>query len=348
MSTPRDDYDSPWKEIIETFFPQFLLFYFPEIASEVDWHRPHEFLDKELQQVVREAEVGRHTVDKLVKVKLLTGNELWLLIHIEVQSQVDATFAKRIFVSNYRLFDRYGIEVISLGVLADGQADWRPSVYGYGRFGSEMRLIFPVVKLLDFEAKWEQLEQSRNPFAVVTMAHLKALRTKRKGRERLQWKINLVKDLYGRGYRRKEIYELFRFIDWVLVLKPEMEQIFREELYQLEEAEKMRYVTSIERLALQEGLEQGLEQGREEGHEAGREEGLEQGKLRSAREFVIEALTLRFQTIPQELIDDINALKELQQLRKLLRLAIMVGSIEEFEREETFVTNAAADADLPA
>ncbi len=344
MSTPRDDYDSPWKEIIEYFFPQFLLFYFPEIASEVDWRQPHEFLDKELQQVVREAEVGRHTVDKLVKVKLLTGNELWLLIHIEVQSQVDATFAKRIFVSNYRLFDRYGIEVISLGVLADGQADWRPSVYGYGRFGSEMRLIFPVVKLLDFEAKWEQLEQSRNPFAVVTMAHLKALRTKRKGRERLQWKINLVKDLYGRGYRRKEIYELFRFIDWVLVLKPEMEQIFREELYQLEEAEKMRYVTSIERLALQEGLEQG----REEGLEAGLEEGLERGKLRSAREFVIEALTLRFQTIPQELIDDINALKELQQLRELLRLAIMVGSIEEFEREETFVTNAAADADLPA
>ncbi len=348
MSTPRDDYDSPWKEIIEYFFPQFLLFYFPEIASEVDWRQPHEFLDKELQQVVREAEVGRHTVDKLVKVKLLTGNELWLLIHIEVQSQVDASFAKRIFVSNYRLFDRYGIEVISLGVLADGQADWRPSSYGYGRFGSEMRLIFPVVKLLDFEAKWEQLEQSRNPFAVVTMAHLKALRTKRKGRERLQWKINLVKDLYGRGYRRKEIYELFRFIDWVLVLKPEMEQIFREELYQLEEAEKMRYVTSIERLALQEGLEQGLEQGREEGHEAGLEEGLEQGKLRSAREFVIEALTLRFQSIPQELIDDINALKELQQLRKLLRLAIMVGSIEEFEREETFVTNAATDADLPA
>ena len=142
----------------------------------------------------------------------------------------------------------------------------------------------------------------------------------------------------------QEIYELFRFIDWVLVLKPEMEQIFREELYQLEEAEKMRYVTSIERLALQEGLEQG----REEGLEAGLEEGLERGKLRSAREFVIEALTLRFQTIPQELIDDINALKELQQLRKLLRLAIMVGSIEEFEREEPFVTNAAADADLPA
>ena len=228
MPNPRADYDSPWKEIIESFFPQFLGFFFPAIFQEIDWNQPYEFLDKELQQVVREAEVGRHTVDKLVKVKLLGGSEVWLLIHIEVQSQVDTTFARRIFVSNYRLFDRYGIEVISLGVLADGQADWRPDGYGYGRFGSQMRLNFPVVKLLDFEAKWEYLEESRNPFAVVTMAHLKALATKRKGRERLQWKINLVKALYERGYKRKEIFELFRFIDWVLALNPALEQIFRD------------------------------------------------------------------------------------------------------------------------
>jgi hypothetical protein len=100
-----------------------------------------------------------------VQVKLSHGEDIWLLIHLEVQSQVEATFTRRMFVSNYRLFDRYGIEVISLGVLADEQSDWRPQEYGYGRWGSEMRLHFPVVKLLDYAEQWAELEQSTNPFA---------------------------------------------------------------------------------------------------------------------------------------------------------------------------------------
>ncbi|UZQ54604.1 hypothetical protein OOK60_00570 [Trichothermofontia sichuanensis B231] len=32
----------------------------------IDWSRPHEFLDTELQQVVRDASVGRRFADKLV------------------------------------------------------------------------------------------------------------------------------------------------------------------------------------------------------------------------------------------------------------------------------------------
>ena len=62
------DYDSPWKEALERYFPQFLAFLFPQIHAEIDWGRGWEFLDKELQQVVRDAELGRRLVDKLVKV----------------------------------------------------------------------------------------------------------------------------------------------------------------------------------------------------------------------------------------------------------------------------------------
>ena len=54
MAQPRADYDSPWKEIIEHFFPQFMAFFFPAISAEIDWSEHYEFLDKELQQGVRE------------------------------------------------------------------------------------------------------------------------------------------------------------------------------------------------------------------------------------------------------------------------------------------------------
>lgn len=146
MAQPRADYDSPWKEIIERFFPQFMVFFFPDIAADIDWSKPYTFMDKELIQVMREAESGRHIVDKLVQVKLKSGDDAWLLIHIEVQSQVDANFSHRMFVSNYRLFDRYKLEVVSLGVLADDDPEWRPHEYGYGRWGSEMRLRYPTVR----------------------------------------------------------------------------------------------------------------------------------------------------------------------------------------------------------
>jgi hypothetical protein len=69
------------------------------------------FLDQELQQLMRESEIGKQFVDKLIKVWLNDGNETWLLVHLEIQSQVDSNFAKRIFSYHYRIFDRYNQEV---------------------------------------------------------------------------------------------------------------------------------------------------------------------------------------------------------------------------------------------
>ena len=48
------DFDSPWKDALEQFFPAFLAFFFPRVHSAVDWSRDHEALDTELQQIVRE------------------------------------------------------------------------------------------------------------------------------------------------------------------------------------------------------------------------------------------------------------------------------------------------------
>jgi len=39
-----------------------------EVHAQIDWSRGYKSLDKEFPQVVREAEVGRRYVDKLVKV----------------------------------------------------------------------------------------------------------------------------------------------------------------------------------------------------------------------------------------------------------------------------------------
>src|SRR5207248_8912974 len=110
------DYDSPWKEALDRFFEPCLAFFFPQAHADIDWTRGHVMLDKELQKIVRQAKQGRRVVDKLAKVWLKSGAERWVLIHVEVQARRERDFPRRMYVYNYRIFDRYDREVVSLAI----------------------------------------------------------------------------------------------------------------------------------------------------------------------------------------------------------------------------------------
>ncbi|YAG14829.1 Transposase [Nostoc sp. DSM 114161] len=155
---------------------------------------------QELQQVVRDAELGKRLIDKLVKIYRIGGEESWLLIHVEVQSQEETDFPRRMFVYNYRIFDRYNRSVASLAVLGDENIKWRPNQFGYELFGCTVDFQFPVIKLLDYQQQISELEASRNPFATVVMAHLAAMQTKSDRLQRKQQKLALVRRLYEQGF----------------------------------------------------------------------------------------------------------------------------------------------------
>ncbi|GLI36473.1 hypothetical protein [Desulforhabdus amnigena] len=335
MTQPQTDYDSAWKEVLERYFEEFISFFFPEAYAGIDWAMGYEFLDKELQQVVRDAELGRRLADKLVKVWSRDGEEAWVLVHVEVQGHVDREFAKRMYVYNYRLFDRYDRKVVTLAVLADTHPTWRPGGFGYNLWGCRVRIEFPAVKLLDYDAQWSELEQSINPFAVIVMTHLKTQATYRDAEGRLHWKLTLVKMLYHRGYTREDILELFRFIDWLMVLPEDIESSFTEALKQYEEDMKMPYVTSVERRGIQKGIQKGIQQGIEKGIEKGIEtgikKGIRQGLLQNSRESIIEILEARFEIVPSSISKNISAMEDLSLLKMLLKKAATVDSLQKFK-----------------
>jgi hypothetical protein len=161
MTEHMQEHDTPWKEIIETLFPQFMSFFFPEAHAAIDWARIPVFLDKELQQVVRGAATGRRFVDKLVKVWQSGGQETWVLVHIEVQGQRERAFPKRMFVYHNRLFDRYARPVASFVVLADDSENWRPREYRHELWGTRAVFEFATVKLLDFRAAGKSWNRAR-------------------------------------------------------------------------------------------------------------------------------------------------------------------------------------------
>lgn len=152
--------------------------------------------------------------------------------------------------------------MVSLAVLGEGQGE-TAGRFGYGRWGGETRFTFPIICLNDYRDREVEMMQSANPFAVVVQAHLQAQATAGDPARRYQSKLQLIRSLYRRGWARQDILELFRVIDWLLQLPATLENQLWLEVQDYEEATKMRYVTSVERIGIQKGMEKGVEKGME-------------------------------------------------------------------------------------
>ena len=101
-------------------------------------------------------------------------------------------------------------------------------------------------------------------------------------------------------------------IDWIMMLPEELANNFKTELKREEQANIMRYVTSIERLAKQEGRQE--------------------GKIQTARENVIEVLEVRFGKVSNTIVEKINDINDLSVLKALLKDAIAIPSTDVFSQ----------------
>jgi hypothetical protein len=260
MTEINANYDEPWKEAIGDYFDRFLHFFFPEVYNLVNWLKPPISLDKELQKITADSDDSKRLVDKLFQVWLKDNQEVWILVHIEVQSQYDSDFNQRMFIYHYRTFDLYRKPVISLAILGDEKEKWRPSSYGYDLGGCQLNLNFPVRKLLDYQKKWSELETNLNPFAIMIMAHLKTKATTSNLTEREQWKWYLIRSLYDKEYSKLEIVKLFKFIDAMMTLPALLQQNLNQKIIKYEEEKVMPLVSPFEQMAKEEGLQLGLQQ----------------------------------------------------------------------------------------
>ena len=224
MNSVTANYDESWKEALNEYFDDFLFFFFPEIYQQIDWTILPQSLDKELQQITASSDTEKCIADKLYQVWLLNEQEIWILIHVEVQSQYDVEFSRRMYIYNYRAFDLYQKPVVSLAILGDERTNWRPNRFRYGFAGSEVTIKFLIAKLLDYESRWSELESSLNPFAMIVMAHLKTKATTGNPEQREVWKWSLIRGLYDRGLTREKIIKLFQIIDRMMTLPNPLQQ----------------------------------------------------------------------------------------------------------------------------
>ncbi|MBF0097984.1 MAG: DUF4351 domain-containing protein [Magnetococcales bacterium] len=256
-----DEYDAPWKVILKGYFKDFLAFFLPQAHAEIDWRRPAEFLDQEFSRLVPSSESKDRRVDLLAKVWLLDGSERWVLIHVEVHGNRTAEFEERMLTVQYRVRDLYHRPVVALVILADEETHWRPSEYRDEMWGTQLSYRFTSVKLLDYLNRLPELEESDNPFAIVTLAHLRAKQTKRQPQTRYAQRWQITRSLYRRSYSREQVYNFCRFIEWVMALPDDMERQILEELKVFEEENEMSYMLSAERFGMEKGVLIGEQKG---------------------------------------------------------------------------------------
>ncbi|NUM37217.1 MAG: hypothetical protein HUU50_21950 [Candidatus Brocadiae bacterium] len=317
-------FDESWKLVLEKYFWECLDFYFPKIIAQIDKSRGYVFLEQELQRISPKSDSKKRRVDKLAKVYLKDQTEMWVLIHIEVQTYKEEEFARRMYSYHYRIWDKYEKPIASLAILADNNSQFCPKEFRLKAFGQEfMQFHFLVSKIWDWKDKEKDLKKNPNIFAIVTLASLKAY--EENFASRAQWKLLLTKMLYERGYSQKEVFDLYYFLDGIMVLPEPMEIQYNNEIILLEKEATMPYITTAERI--------GRSEGKKEGKKEGRKEGRKEGEIKGKIEGIEAILDIKFGDQGLACMDKVQSIQDLEKLQQVFLLAKKSQSLDEFQEK---------------
>jgi len=204
---------------------------------------------------------------------------------------------------------------MSLLVLGDNLPKWRPNCFEYDLWGSRVHFKFQMVKLLDFRHRLEELKKSKNPFAFFVTAHLKSLETNRKPQQRLNQKEEIAKEMMKQGFSKRRVYLLYKFIDIMMALPKDLEQVFQNNIHEYQKEKNMPILAPFEQLAM----------------EKGEKIGEQRGSLQEAQAAVLDILSVKFGEVPSSLVKSVEKLEDLAFLRELRRYALKVDNLKELK-----------------
>jgi flagellar biosynthesis/type III secretory pathway protein FliH len=281
LKNPPTHLDSAWKDVFNAYFPEFIQFFWPDLANKINWEAPYEMLDKELQALTKGDGSGRRYLDALVQL-FLRKSKHKVFFHIEVEGKGKPTFNERLFEYYCRIYGGLRQPIITLVVLADDDPHWRPEKYEVIVEGVEvLSFKFLTIKLLDYEQQTTMLKTTANPLGVIVLATLAAIRTKQDAQARYESKVEITRLLYDHQLKEEDVLLQYRFIDWLLALPKSLAIRYNEFILQLEQEHAVRYITTAERLGIEKGKKEGIllgmQQGKQEGIQEGIQEGMEKG-----------------------------------------------------------------------
>ena len=126
----------------------------------------------------------------------------------------------------YRLLDRYQKPVTALAIFTDDKPGYKPNHYHNEFMGTSQTYQFNTYKI--GEQDEETLAAHPNPFALVVLTVLIAIKNKKAGDERLmELKIDFFRRMLTKNMNKTSMYALANFLKmYVHFSKPETNRIF--------------------------------------------------------------------------------------------------------------------------
>jgi hypothetical protein len=271
------DHDRLFKELLTTFFAEFVELFLPELDAYLD-RDSVQFLDKEVFTDITEGE--QYEADIVARARFRTPDapEAFFLIHLESQSYSQSDFGRRLFRYWARLYEKHGLPAYPIALFSY-DAPLRPEP-------DHFRVDFPDRTVLDFQFRtiqlnrlsWRDYVSQPNPVASALMAKMRIAPI-----DRSHVKLECLRLLATLRLDRARMKLISGFVDTYLRLNPAEERVFTTALqaeFPQEEEQVMQIVTSW----MEEGVVKGIE------------------------ETVLRALRRRFPDVPEATVEQVRAL----------------------------------------
>jgi Domain of unknown function (DUF4351)/Putative transposase, YhgA-like len=240
QSTETISHDQNFKELISTFFLEFLELFVPDLAKDIDPDSIR-FLPQEYFADLVEGD--EKIIDLLVEVRL-AGQDKTFLFHLEAQSYSESQIGRRMFYYLARLHQNYVKDIYPIVIFSYDEP--------YRAEQDTFKIEFPDLKVLEFRFRaiqlnrlnWRDYINSSNPVAAALMSKMKIAK-----RDRPKVKAECLRLLVTLKLDPAKTRLISKFVDTYLRLNDREEKTFQAELDKIGTAQKeaiMQVTTSWE------------------------------------------------------------------------------------------------------
>lgn len=276
------NHDQLFKELLTTFFVEFLDLFFPRVLEYLDSEQIT-FVDKEL---FTDTVQGEKKIMDIVALSQFQGQDFSFLVHIENESRSNTNFNQRMFRYFCTLFLKYNLPVYPIVVFSYDS----PQRLDQSNFVVD----FPDKQVLNFDYEivqlnrlnWRDFLQQRNPVAAALMSKMKIAKS-----DRPKVKAECLRLLVTLKLDPAKMQLISGFVDSYLNLTPQEETIFQSELstIDLPDQEKiMELTTSWE------------------------QKGITKGRLEEKLSITLRLLNRKLGTLPESITEQIKSLESNQ------------------------------------
>lgn len=295
------DHDQLFKQLIQEFFEEFILLFFPDAYEEIDFHHVS-FLNQEYFTDLVFGE--RNYLDVVAETKV-KGEDGFIIVHIEPQSTHRKDFNQRMFRYFCHLYLKHGKPILPIAVFTYDQPREESDTFEM-QFSFFDVLHFHYLPIVLKKRNWRDFLRQDNPVAAALMAKMGYNED-----EKVQMKKEFMRMIITFELNEAKMQLLMSFFESYLKLNQDEERQFQGEIQKLvpEEATKIMEMTTS-------------------WHKKGRQE----GRIREAIDLICKFLQKRFGSESSELQNKVKQIDDLETLNELSDKIFAVQSLDDATR----------------